>query len=132
MTRILTLVHLFVLVLLGGQGLLIEEVAYARHNANHCCMCSKCYSYCWCPGQANCPKCHSDEDENILSTVSVDNLKIDIRQDTHLQLLNGVQSESIGSVMTFVRANRLRGSLTLKLIDNVADHMKFKCMNLES
>jgi hypothetical protein len=130
--RILTLAPLFVLVLLGGQGSFLEDVAYAKHNATHCCMCGKCYSYCWCPGQASCPKCHSDEDETILSTVSAENLKIDIRQDTHLQLLNGVQPESIGSVMALVRASRLRGSFTLKLIDHVADHMRFKCMSLES
>jgi hypothetical protein len=130
--RILTLAPLFVLVLLGAQGSFLEEVAYARHNATHCCMCGTCYLYCWCPGQASCPKCHSDEGENTLSTVSADNLKIDIRQYTHLQLLNGVQSESIGNVMSFMRAKRLNGNFTLKLIDHVADHMKFKCMSLES
>lgn len=129
--RILTLVSLFVLVLLGGQGSFLEEVAYAKHTASHCCMCGVCKPYCWCPGQASCPYCHSDEGENILSTVSADNLKIDLRQTAQLQAPKLVTSEENGRVITLVRENRLRANFTMKLIDHVGDYMKFKCMSLE-
>jgi len=130
--RILTLAPLFVLILIGGQGSFFDELAYARHNANHCCMCGKCYSYCWCSGQANCKVCHSDDGENILSTVSADNLTIDLRQTAQLQAPKLVKSDVNGRVITLVRGNRLRGNFTMKLIDHVVDYMKFKCMSLES
>lgn len=130
MMRVIKFLPFIVLIFFGGQYTFADSV-YARHSATHCCMCGACYSYCWCGGQASCAKCHSDDGENILSPVSADNLKIDIRQDTQLQLLTGVQSESIGSVMTLVRASRLRGHFTLKLIDHVADFMMFKCRSLE-
>lgn len=129
--RVIKFLPFIVLIFLGGQYTFADSV-YARHNADHCCMCSKCFSYCWCGGQANCKTCHSDDGETMLSPVSADNLKIDIRHRTQLQLLNGVQSEPIESVMTLVQASRLRGYFTLKLIDHAADYMIFKCMSHES
>ena len=130
--RTLKLVPLFLLVLLGGQQSFLDNLVYARHNANHCCMCGVCKSYCWCPGQANCSLCHTDDGDTILSPVSANNLSIDIRQTAQLRPGKVVTSDYVERTMAVVRGSRLRESFTIKLNDHVADHIKFKCNSLES
>lgn len=130
--RTLKLVPLFVLVLLGGQQFFSENLVYARHNANHCCMCGTCKPYCWCPGQANCPVCHADDGDTILSPVSSNNLSIDIRQTVQLRPQKVVTSDHVERILALVHGSRLRDNLTIKLNDHVADYMKFKCRSLES
>ena len=66
----------------------------------------------------------------MLSPVSTDNLTIDIRQTAQLRPGKLVTSDSVDTIMTLVRASRLRENFTLKLIDHVADHMKFTCISL--
>jgi hypothetical protein len=124
-------ISLFGLVLLGGQESVLNNFAYARHTADHCCMCGSCYSYCWCSGQANC-KCYANDWKNILTLASADDLRIDIRQGTQMQSLKDERPEFVGSVMTFVRASRIGGNSTMKLADHIGDYMRFKCMSLES
>ena len=128
--RILTLAPLFLLVLLVGQGFFFDELAHARHKPNHCCMCGACKQWCWCGGQAQCPQCHVDDGDTMLSPVSTDNLTIDIRQTAQLRPGKLVTSDSVDTIMTLVRASRLRENFTLKLVDHVADHMKFTCISL--
>ncbi len=129
--RTLKLVPLFLLVLLGGQQFFFDNLVYARHTANHCCMCGVCKSYCWCPGQANCSTCHTDDGDTILSPVSTNNLSIDIRQTAQLRPQKVVMSDHVERVLALVHGSRLREHFTMKLNDHVADHMKFKCMNLD-
>jgi hypothetical protein len=132
--RTFKLVALFVLFLLGGQqSFHNNNLAYARHNADHCCMCTTgCKTWCWCSGQANCRRCHVDDSDTLLSPVSADNLTIDLRRTTQLRPGKFVISDSVEKIITLMDARRLRVDFTLKLIDHVDDHMKFKCMRLES
>lgn len=125
----LMFVSVFVFLLLGGQEPFLNSLAYARHNPNHCCMCGTCNGWCWCSGQANC-KCVTYDGKGIQPYSSTINVTLDIRNTSRLQPHS--EANSMESVMTLVRGGRLRGSFTMKLTDHVADHMKFKCLSLES
>jgi hypothetical protein len=57
-------------------------------------------------------------------------IKLDIRDASEMR--QDSDTTSMEGVMTRVRGDRMRDSLAIKLIDNVADHMKFKCVSLES
>lgn len=130
--RIQILAFLFSLVVFGSQGFLSEELVYAKHHPDHCCMCNKCKSNCWCGGQANCRICHTDDDDTILSSVSTINLTtINIRGTFYLHPDMSTASDMIEKVITHVQSNRLRESSTLKLVNHVDNHhMEFKCTGL--
>jgi hypothetical protein len=124
--RSLLLTSIFGLVLLAGQDAFLNSFAFARHTANHCCMCPSCYTWCWCGGQANCPKCRSNEGDGI-STVSVDSLTLSIRQIISARTLRVIDADSIERVVTVVRGNRLLDKSSVTLIDHVEDYMRFRC-----
>ncbi len=129
--RSLLRASLFGLAFLFSQELFLSNFALARHTASHCCMCPSCYSWCWCGGQANCPKCHSIEDTSILA-VSY-GLPTDIRQIIlSSRPLRVIDAESVEKVMTIVSANRLYERSAIQLIDQLEDHMRFRCLRFVS
>lgn len=133
MMRRLMLIPLFGLFLFAGQESFLHSLAYAKHSPNHCCMCGTCRSTCWCPGApgSNCPYCRADDGETFLSYVSTDTIKVDIRSAPQLLPLNVMSEDVAESVMTLVHGSRTQGNFTLKLLDNVEDHVKFRCSSLE-
>lgn len=131
--RIQLLAPLFSLVLIGIQGYLFENLAYAKHNPDHCCMCSKCKSTCWCGGQANCPKCHTTDGDSIPEIVSSNNLPIiNLRRIAHLESERLIPSIAVDELITHVRLTRWRENSTLRMPNYLVEHIEFECLRLDS
>jgi hypothetical protein len=124
----LVFVTAFALWLLTGQPVIMIGLAFAKHTPNHCCMCGTCNTWCYCSGQANC-RCVTNDGKGIPPASSTFKVMFDIRDTYGLHLHTDALTTE--SMLSLVRASRLRETSVMTLTDHLADHMRFKCMHSE-
>lgn len=109
--KLASMVVLFLL--LGGQGMIVANQAYAA-----CCACGhKCKRNCTCPGKGNCDWCMAP---NPAEDPMLD------------EKIKGVGESFLASTATITNrfaasVRGIGGKFDLKVLDNVEDGLKFGC-----
>jgi hypothetical protein len=130
--RMLTLVPVFILLLAGVQGTVLNDSAYAKHRLWHCCSCGMCDSTCWCKGQTIYCTCVVPDGEDIESHHYADEVAVDIRGIRESRAFNVAKSDINESLQTLMAGTRAQGNLALKVLDNFDNGLRMWCPGSEN
>jgi len=83
---------------------------YASHSPQ-CCMCDKCQSGCYCPGQAGCPWCAAADVNTVIASLQRNNDGLDVRSG-HRPSRLGVAEK----FLALISGSRSSGNISAKSI----------------